>query len=107
MQPKPPWPYVRFKWLDAYSEDAWVAVASYPVHDHMCEASGYLLKETPTYLLVSPSVAWNEHSKEWEACTSLAVPKGMVLGPVRILKRVPKKKGAPGGAPSTGSLPPP
>lgn len=94
---RPPFPYVRFTWLDAYSEDAWKLVSELPLTDHVCEASGYLFKETPTMVMVTASIAWNDEALDWEASNSLAVPKGMILGSIKTLKRAPKKKPPEGG----------
>lgn len=94
---RPPFPYVRFRWLDAHSEDAWKLLSESPLEDHECEANGYLVQETPTYVRVAPLIAWNDEATDWEVATTLAVPKGMILGSIKTLKRAPKKKPPEGG----------
>jgi hypothetical protein len=91
-EPRKPFPYVRVEWLDAYSEDQWLYLDDYVLHDHRVETSGYLVKENEKYLLIAPTIAWATEEKKWEACTMMAVPKSMLLKPIRILKRAPPIK---------------
>lgn len=89
--PKPPYPYVRVRWLDAYSEDAWVIVDDYELHDHAVDSSGYVVKENATYILLAPTVGWNAHEEHWEMATAIAIPRGMIIpNTFKVLKRAPR-----------------
>lgn len=88
-QPKPPFPYVRLTWLDAWSEDAWTKLKGYVIRDHRVETTGYLVAQTETMLLIAPTLAWDEAVNEWEACTMMGIPKGMLIGPTKVMRRAP------------------
>lgn len=86
---KPPYPWVRVVWLDAFSEDPWLIVDDYVIHDQLVHSEGYLVRENERYVMLAPNVAYNHEDNKWEMFGAAAIPRDMMRKPLKIIRKAP------------------
>ncbi len=75
-KPRNPYKKIRFKWLDAVSDDGWKTVdeALYE-RPHPVETTGYVLAEEAGYITIATSLSWSEDRNTWEVNGYICIPK--------------------------------
>lgn len=108
MKRKPPFPWVRVTWLDAYSEDEWTWIDEYEMHDQLVTSEGYLVRENERYILLAPNVSYDPGAAKWSFYAASGVPREMIRGKIKIVRKAPggqhgrKGKGRIHSAPAQG-----
>jgi hypothetical protein len=93
---KPPFPWVKIEWIDAYTDDEWNVVEDYVIHEQRVQSEGYLVKENDEYVVLAPNVSYNPESKTWAMMGALVVTRRMISGEIAtVQKRVRRKPKQP------------